>query len=312
MCPTITYRTNTLKPVRTAVFPVAGFGTRMLPATKAVPKELLPIVDRPAIQYVVDEAREAGIEHFVFVTSRGKHAIEDYFDHHFELEASLSAKDNSEAVQQLHDNRIGCGQASFTRQQQPLGLGHAIGCARRLVGDEPFAVLLPDMVMRSQPGCLKQLVQVYEEQGGGNVVALERMPTSDLHKYGVANILYRVDGAPRITGMVEKPKPGQAPSNLVNSGRYILQPEIFDCLDKTPPGTGGEIQLTDAMVQLLKQQPFWGMVFKGDTFDVGSKLGYLCANVAYGSSHPEIGGLFRHEIANVLRKFNRKMSPTAA
>ena len=243
--------------VRTAVFPVAGLGTRFLPATKAMPKEMLTVVDRPLIQYAVDEAREAGIEHFVFVTGRNKTVIEDHFDRQYELEATLEARGKLAALAELRRDLPQAGQTSFTRQQEPLGLGHAVWCARGLVGDNPFALLLPDMLFKGAPGVLKQMMETYEETGG-NIIAVEEMPTHELSNYGVVG---RGDGADRgfaITDMVEKPQPENAPSNLIISGRYILQPEIFNILSEQTRGTGGEIQLTDAMQVLIRQQTFTG------------------------------------------------------
>lgn len=299
-----------MRPIKTAVFPVAGFGTRMLPATKSIPKEMLTVVDRPAIQFAVDEAREAGIEHFVFVSGRGKTAIEDHFDTHFELETALRDKGKTDLLEKLNAI-MGTGRASFTRQNHPLGLGHAIGCARHLVGSEPFAVLLPDMLMRASPGCLKQMLDVYQKHDGGNVIALERVPLQDVGRYGVVGFEGH-DSAMRVTRMVEKPDPKVAPSNFIISGRYILQPEIFDHLENATAGTGGEIQLTDAMVKLMQDQPFWGMEFHGETFDVGNKLGFLLANLAYGISDTEIGPAFRAAAERQLFGAQESMHRSAA
>jgi UTP--glucose-1-phosphate uridylyltransferase len=300
-----------MRPIKTAVFPVAGLGTRMLPATKSIPKEMLTIVDRPAIQFAVDEAREAGIDHFVFVTGRGKGAIEDHFDTHFELEATLRDSGKTAMLQTVND-LLGSGRASFTRQNSPLGLGHAVGCARQLIGDEPFAVLLPDMVMRSAPGCLKQMVDSYHRHGGGNHVALEQVPKQDVSRYGVVGFDRTPDGGLRLTGMVEKPKPELAPSNYIISGRYILQPAIFQHLENARAGTGGEIQLTDAMVRLMQQQPFWGMEFHGETFDVGNKLGFLRANLAYGLDDADIGSALRAELEQRMFATPESMHRSAA
>jgi UTP--glucose-1-phosphate uridylyltransferase len=288
------------RPVRKAVFPVAGLGTRFLPATKAVPKEMLTIVDRPVIQLAVDEAREAGIEHFVFVTGRNKSAIEDHFDRNFELESTLRARDRSGELAMLADDLPKAGQTSFTRQQEPLGLGHAVWCARHIIGDEPFALLLPDMVMRSTPGCLAQMIGVYNEQGGGNVVAVESVPWSEVGRYGVVGYDQAGHGAMSINAMIEKPKPEQAPSNQIISGRYILQPEIFAKIAAAKPGAGGEIQLTDAMAALMKAQPFWGCRFDGATYDCGDKLGFLLANAAYGLDREDIGPAFRRALEKLL------------
>ncbi len=241
------------KRVRTAVFPVAGLGTRFLPATKAMPKEMLTVVDRPLIQYAVDEAREAGIEHFVFVTGRNKGVIEDHFDRQFELEHTLELRGRTEALRELQKDLPSAGQASFTRQQEPLGLGHAVWCARELVGDQPFALLLPDMVFRAKPGVMKQMMQAYEETGG-NIIGVEEVDPAETASYGIVARGDGPDSRFRITGMVEKPKPADAPSNLFISGRYILQPEIFTLLAEQPRGAGGEIQLTDAMQILIRQQ----------------------------------------------------------
>jgi UTP--glucose-1-phosphate uridylyltransferase len=286
--------------IKKAVFPVAGLGTRFLPATKAIPKEMLTIVDRPVIQMAVDEAREAGIEHFIFVTGRNKGTIEDHFDRQYELESTLQNRGKYEAMDLLDRDLLGAGQTSFTRQQEPLGLGHAVWCARDIIGGEPFALLLPDMIMKSKPGCLKQMMQVYQEQGGGNVVAVEDVPWDDVHQYGVVGFGPTDGGASRINQMVEKPKNGTAPSNSIISGRYILQPEIIAKISKVKPGASGEIQLTDAMVALMAEQPFWGFKFNGETFDCGNKLGFLMANVAFAFDHPEIGPAFREALHKQL------------
>ncbi|MFD1694302.1 UTP--glucose-1-phosphate uridylyltransferase GalU [Roseibium aestuarii] len=276
------------KPIRKAVLPVAGLGTRFLPATKAVPKEMLTIVDRPIIQYVVDEARAAGIEHIVFVTGRNKTVIADHFDRAYELEETLKNRNKLEALKLLQSMRPKAGSTSFTRQQEPLGLGHAIWCAREIIGNEPFAVLLPDMIMKSNPGCLSQMVEVYNEKGG-NVISVEAVPEDQTHKYGIVEI----DGEQTaktfgITGMVEKPAQGTAPSNLYINGRYILQPEIFDLIAKQEKGAGGEIQLTDAMLTLMDSQPFTGLRFTGKTYDCGSKAGFLSANIAFALEDREL------------------------
>ena len=267
------------KRVRTAVFPVAGLGTRFLPATKAMPKEMLTVVDRPLIQYAVDEAREAGIEHFVFVTGRNKSVIEDHFDKQFELERDLPQ----------------AGQTSFTRQQEPLGLGHAVWCARELVGDQPFALLLPDMLFKGTPGVLKQMMEAYEETGG-NVIAVEEVPMDEVSSYGVVARGKGPDEGFAITAMVEKPKKKDAPSNLIISGRYILQPEIFSLIAEQPRGAGGEIQITDAMQTLMKQQAFTGVKYKGKSFDCGGKVGFLLANVVFALDRPDIAGPFLAEL----------------
>jgi UTP--glucose-1-phosphate uridylyltransferase len=288
------------RPIKKAVFPVAGLGTRFLPATKAMPKEMLTIVDRPLIQLAVDEAREAGIEHFVFVTGRNKSVIEDHFDKQYELEATLRRRGKSAELDLLEQDLPGAGQTSFTRQQEPLGLGHAVWCARDLIGDEPFALLLPDMVMHSKPGCLKQMIEVYQTQGGGNVVAVEERPWDEVHRYGIVGFSGRNGNTLKIERMVEKPPREQAPSNLIISGRYILQPDIFRKILQVAPGAGGEIQITDAMIRLLAEQPFWGMVFEGTTYDCGDKIGFLSANVAYGLEREDLGADFKAALKRII------------
>jgi len=276
------------KPIRKAVLPVAGLGTRFLPATKAVPKEMLTIVDRPIIQYVVDEARAAGIEHVVFVTGRNKQVIEDHFDIAYELEETLKSRSKDEALQLLEAIRPGPGSTSFTRQQAPLGLGHAIWCARDIIGDEPFAILLPDVIVKAQQSCLSQMVDVYE-QTGGNIIAVEEVPEDQTHKYGIVKLAEGdTQKAMTITGMVEKPAPGTAPTNLMITGRYILQPEIFDLLEHQGKGAGGEIQLTDSMIELMGSQPFTSLEFEGRSYDCGSKAGFLSANIAFALEQPEL------------------------
>ena len=290
-----------VRSIKTAVFPVAGLGTRFLPATKAMPKEMLTVVDRPVIQLAVDEAREAGIEHFVFVTGRGKAVIEDHFDKQFELEATLKARGKTSELEALSRDLPKAGQASFTRQQEPLGLGHAVWCARQIVGDEPFALLLPDMVMHASPGCLKQMIDVYERHGGGNVVAVEEVPWENVSRYGVVGAKDWRDNAFSITGMVEKPKRREdAPSNLIISGRYILQPEIFAEIEKQEPGAGGEIQITDAMIRLMARQPFHGLQYRGTTYDCGDKVGFLAANVALALGRSDIAPGFRAALKKIL------------
>ncbi|RDE08396.1 UTP--glucose-1-phosphate uridylyltransferase GalU [Pelagibacterium lacus] len=281
--------------VRTAVFPVAGLGTRFLPATKAMPKEMLTVVDRPVIQYAVDEAREAGIEHFVFVTGRNKGVIEDHFDRQFELETTLETRGKHEALEQLRRDLPKAGQTSFTRQQEPLGLGHAVWCARDIVGREPFALLLPDMIFKSEPGVLKQMMDAYE-QTGGNVIAVEEVDPSEVSSYGVVARGKGDDKSFEITGMVEKPKPADAPSNLIISGRYILQPEIFALLSEQTAGAGGEIQITDAMQQLMDMQSFTGVKYDGRSFDCGSKIGFLTANVVFALDRSDIAEAFMAEL----------------
>jgi UTP--glucose-1-phosphate uridylyltransferase len=279
--------------IRKAVFPVAGLGTRFLPATKAMPKEMLTVVDRPLIQVVVDEAREAGIEHFIFVTGRNKSVIEDHFDKQYELESTLRKRGKSVELDLLEMDLPGAGETSFTRQQEPLGLGHAVWCARHLVGDEPFAVVLPDMIMKAEPSCLKQMVDVYHERGGGNVIAVEETDWDQVHRYGVVGGSDWHDNHFAIDTMVEKPKREVAPSNLIISGRYILQPEIFAEIERQEPGAGGEIQITDAMIRLMAAQPFHGLKFRGTTYDCGDKVGFLAANVAFALEREDLGPAFR-------------------
>lgn len=286
------------KPVRKAVLPVAGLGTRFLPATKAVPKEMLTVVDRPVVQHVVDEAREAGIEHFVFVTGRGKAVIEDHFDVAYELDRTLQERGKNAEFEALQRDLPGAGETSFTRQQRPLGLGHAVWCARDIVGREPFAVLLPDMLSR---GCMSQMLAAYERHGG-NVIAVEEVAPDQTHQYGVVSVGETFGQTFGITGMVEKPARGTAPSNYIISGRYILQPEIFDVLSGQEKGAGGEIQLTDAMKRLAETQPFWGMHYSGVTHDTGSKLGFLVANIAYGLEREDLAGPLRREIERLLAR----------
>ncbi len=283
------------KRVRTAVFPVAGLGTRFLPATKALPKEMLTVVDRPLIQYAVDEAREAGIEHFVFVTGRNKGVIEDHFDRQFELETTLEARGKTMALEELRKDLPSAGHTSFTRQQEPLGLGHAVWCARDIVGDNPFALLLPDMLFKGEPGVLKQMMDTYH-QTGGNLVAVEEVPESEVSAYGVVARGDGPDTGFAISGMVEKPKREDAPSNLIISGRYILQPEIFGLLAKQTRGAGGEIQITDAMQTLMQNQRFTGVKYVGQSFDCGSKIGFLTANVVYALDREDIKDGFIKEL----------------
>jgi UTP--glucose-1-phosphate uridylyltransferase len=280
------------KRVRKAVFPVAGLGTRLLPATKSIPKEMLTIVDKPLIQYAVDEAREAGIEQMIFVTGRGKSSLVDYFDVAFELEQAIGAKGKSLDV--LAPSRAAFGEVVAVRQQQPLGLGHAVWCARDIVGDEPFAVLLPDELMLGKPNCLAQLMATYDKVGGNVVAALE-VPDSETHRYGVIDPGASDGRLTEIRGMVEKPAAGAAPSNLVLPGRYILQPEVMRQLDLQERGAGGEIQLTDAMARLIGKQPFHAWTFEGARYDCGSAAGFVIANVA--------AALARDDVAPDVRAF---------
>ena len=287
-------------PVRKAVFPVAGLGTRFLPATKAMPKEMLTVVDRPLIQHVVDEARDAGIEQLIFVTGRNKGIIEDHFDKQFELDATLWARGKTKELESLKSELPPAGTAHFTRQQEPLGLGHAIWCARELVGDEPFALLLPDVLVHTKSkGCLAQMLDVYAKQGG-NLIAVEAVPDEELSSYGVVSVGEGHGNVFPIDGMVEKPKAGMAPSNLTILGRYVLQPQIFDVLARQEKGAGGEIQLTDAMLTLLKIEPFYAVQCEGRTYDCGSKLGFLTANVAFALDRPDITESLRAELKKLL------------
>ena len=290
-----------MKPIRKAIFPVAGLGTRFLPATKAMPKEMLPVVDRPLIQHVVDEAREAGIEHFIFVTGRNKAVIEDHFDRQFELELTLQERQKRSDLELLSRDLPGPGTTSFTRQQSPLGLGHAVWCARELVGNEPFALLLPDVLVQHKQGCLAQMMDAYRSlEENANIVAVEEVPADRIHMYGVVGVGKSKGKSFAITEMVEKPPREKAPSNLIITGRYILQPEIFRLLETQTGGAGGEIQITDAMIRLAKQQPFYGLKFDGRSFDCGSKVGFLAANVAYALAREDIAPAFRQEIKQLL------------
>ncbi|CAH1674987.1 UTP--glucose-1-phosphate uridylyltransferase [Hyphomicrobiales bacterium] len=286
--------------IRKAVFPVAGLGTRFLPATKAMPKEMLTVVDRPVIQHVVDEARAAGIEHFVFVTGRNKSVIEDHFDSQFELERTLEARGKSRELKALLEDLPGPGQTSFTRQQAPLGLGHAVWCAREIVGDEPFALLLPDMLHHGATPCLADMIAAYEAHGG-NHIAVAPVPEDQTHQYGIVGVEDPAAKVSKITSMVEKPPKGTAPSNLHITGRYILEPAIFDLIATQERGAGGEIQLTDAMLTLAKTRPFHATRFDGAIYDCGSKTGFLAANVAYAMDRPDIAPILRQDITAILK-----------
>ena len=288
-----------MKPVRKAVLPVAGLGTRVLPGAKNTPKEMLNVVDRPILSYIVAEGRAAGIEHFVFVTGRGKEAIENYFDHHPELEAQLEAKGKLEMLAEIRAELPRPGEMSFVRQMAPLGLGHAVWCARDVIGDEPFAVMLPDMLMHAKVPALAQATAAYDKVGG-NVVVVEPAPEGQAHKYGIVALDGHEGRLNRMTGMVEKPPKGTEPSNLFISGRYILQPEIFDLLAQQQKGAGGEIQLTDAMARLMETEPFHALEYEGVTYDCGDKIGLLRANVAFALQHPELGDDARAAIQGLL------------
>jgi UTP--glucose-1-phosphate uridylyltransferase len=283
--------------IRKAVLPVAGLGTRVLPATKAMPKEMLTIVDKPLIQYVVDEAKEAGIEHFIFVTGRNKGVIEDHFDRMFELDTTLAARGKKAEMEILARDQPEAGAMSFTRQQAPLGLGHAVWCARDIVGNEPFAVVLPDELVLHTPGCLAQMIEAANKLGDkSNLIAVEAVPDELTHQYGICGVGKRNGKVFEVDGMVEKPPKGTAPSNLSITGRYILQPEIFKILQTQERGAGGEIQLTDAMIGLSKTQKFYGVEFAGERHDCGSKAGFLRANIAFGMARPELRDGLRAEM----------------
>jgi UTP--glucose-1-phosphate uridylyltransferase len=289
-----------MKRVRKAVLPVAGLGTRMLPAAKTVAKEMLTVVDRPLIHWVMAEARAAGIEHFVLVTGRGKSAMEDYFDHHVELEATLRAKGKTDLLDQLLADLPREGEISYVRQMEPKGLGHAVWCARDVIGDEPFAVLLPDMIMDATPGATAQAIAAHEQTGGGNIIVVEPCPPGMAHQYGVVALEDGEGRLRKMTGMVEKPAPGTEPSNLFISGRYVLNPEIFAILADQERGAGNEIQLTDAMARLMAQQSFHALEYEGVTYDCGDRLGWLRANVALALKDPTLGGPAREAIGKLL------------
>jgi UTP--glucose-1-phosphate uridylyltransferase len=284
------------KPIRKAVFPVAGMGTRFLPATKAIPKEMLPVIDRPLIQYAVDEAREAGIDQLIFVTGRGKTAIVEHFDHAFELEATMTERDKSLEV--LEPTRIQPGNLVTVRQQVPLGLGHAIWCARAIVGDEPFAIFLPDELMIGKPGCMKQMVEAYNDVGG-NLISVLEVPEDEVSSYGVIAPGKRDGPLTEVLGLVEKPRREDAPSNLIISGRYILQPEVMRVLEAQEKGAGGEIQLTDAMAKMIGTQPFHAVTFAGKRYDCGSKTGFVEATLAIA--------LEREDMADEVRAMARRL-----
>ena len=286
-------------PVRKAVFPVAGLGTRFLPATKAMPKEMLPLVDKPLVQNAIDEARETGIEEFVFVTSRGKGVVEDHFDMHPELNATLEARNKRAELEQVKKTEISSGHLYFTRQHKPLGLGHAVWCAKQVIGREPFAILLPDDVVLSQKGCLAQMLEVYGEVGG-NVVAVVDVPREHTNRYGILDVSSDDGRIAAVKGLVEKPAPDVAPSTLSIIGRYILQPEVFDFLDNGVAGAGGEIQLTDSMAKLIDTQPFHGYRFEGKRYDCGDKIGFLEANIAFALQRPEMADKLRAALKPLL------------
>jgi UTP--glucose-1-phosphate uridylyltransferase len=287
-------------PVRKAVLPVAGLGTRFLPATKAMPKEMLTVVDRPLIQYAVEECLAAGIEEFVFVSGRNKGALEDHFDHAYELEATLEQRKKAAELKQTQGATIKPGNAIFTRQQKPLGLGHAVWCARHWIGNEPFAILLPDELTIDTPSCIGQLVQAHEKTGG-SVVAVMEVPREQTKSYGIAAVRNESGNLSEITGMVEKPKPEEAPSNLALIGRYVLLPEVFGHLDRHETGAGGEIQLTDAMARMIGQSPFHALRYAGQRYDCGSRLGFLEANVAVALQRADTSADTRALLTRMLK-----------
>ncbi len=293
-------------PVRIAVFPVAGLGTRFLPATKAMPKEMLPVNDRPLIQHVIEEAREAGIEKFVFITGRHKELLEEHFDLTPELEQTLKSRGKHDILETIRGLCLPDGSMICTRQHKPLGLGHAIWCAREIVGHEPFAVILPDVLVKGTPGCLKQMIDVYN-QTGGNLIAVEDVPREETYKYGVIDPGQINGPCISVKGLVEKPDPQDAPSTLSVIGRYILQPQVFKHLAAFEKGAGGEIQLTDALDKLLKEQDFNAMRFNGQSYDSGSRIGFITANVAYGLDDPSIG----KEVARMLKQFLNTLDENA-
>lgn len=286
-------------PVRKVVLPVAGLGTRVLPATKSIPKELLPVVDKPVLQYAIDEARDAGIEDFIFVTGRQKAAIEDYFDLNYELEDSLAKKKKDAILEEVSKTVPMAGNAIFTRQQRPLGLGHAIWCARKIVGNEPFAVSLPDVIVDASPSCLAQMVKLYNEVGG-NIIAAEEVPLEDTSKYGILDIEDGSTAHMKIKGMVEKPAPSEAPSRLSILGRYIFQPELFGYLENQEPGAGNEIQVTDAMARMMDTSPYYAMRYDGTSYDCGDKVGFLKANVALALKRQDIEPQLRPILQSLL------------
>ena len=287
--------------IRKAVFPVAGLGTRFLPATKAMPKEMLTLVDRPLIQHAVDEARAAGIEQFIFVTSRGKGALEDHFDNNNDLKRTLELRGKKQALELMATTDIDSGQLLFTRQREPLGLGHAVWCARHLVGNEPFAILLADDVVLAEKPCLRQMIEAYDEVGG-NMVAVVDVPRDQTNRYGILDVESDDGRLAKVRGLVEKPAPEKAPSTLSVIGRYILQPEIFYELEAKQVGAGGEIQLTDGMARLIGKQPFHGLRYSGTRYDCGDKVGFIEANVAFALAHPEMGEAVRVALQKIVGK----------
>lgn len=287
-------------PVRKAVFPVGGLGTRFLPATKSLPKEMLPVVDKPLVQHVVEEARAAGIEEFVFVTGRGKTVIEDHFDRSVELRRLLEAQGKDDAVEAIEAWLPAAGSVAYTRQPEPLGLGHAVWCARHLVGGEPFAVLLADDLVMADPPCLSQMVDAYRETGG-NLVAVMEVPAERVSRYGILDVASDTGRLVSARGLVEKPRVGSAPSRLAIIGRYILDPGVFDLLENAAKGAGGEIQLTDALSAMLGSTPFHGLRYDGVRYDCGDKVGFLHANIAFALARPDVGGEVREIVRGIAR-----------
>ena len=288
-----------VKSIRKAVFPVAGLGTRFLPATKVMPKEMLTVVDKPLIQYSVEEAMEAGIDEFVLVTGRGKQLIEDHFDHAYELEAILVERGKVKELEAFELTAPDPGRMSYTRQRRPLGLGHAVWCARQFIGGEPFAVLLPDDLIQAEPGCLRQMVAAYEKVGG-NIVAVEEVFREHTNRYGIIDVAEDDGRLVRAKGLVEKPSPEKAPSTLSIIGRYILQPEVFAYLDKHQVGAGGEVQLTDAIAKTVNDIPFHGLRFDGQRYDCGTKLGFVTANVAFATAREDLNADIRTKLKDIL------------
>jgi UTP--glucose-1-phosphate uridylyltransferase len=288
-----------MKPVKKAIFPVAGLGTRFLPATKAMPKEMITLVDKPLIQYAVEEARAAGIEEFIFITSRGKGTLEDHFDVHTDLYRILEERGKTRELEALKQSDLSSGKLVFTRQPEPLGLGHAIWCAKSFVGDEPFAVLLPDVVVLSKKPCLAQMMDAYAKVGG-NILGVADVPREHTSRYGILDVASEKDNLAVIKGLVEKPKPQDAPSTLSIIGRYILQPEVMGILEKATTGAGGEIQLTDALVPLIGKQPFHGLRFEGTPFDCGDKVGFIEANVAFALARDDMKDAVRAAVKKLL------------
>lgn len=291
-----------IRPIRKAVFPVGGLGTRFLPATKAMPKEMLPVVDKPLIQYAVEEAQAAGIEEFVFVTGRGKQAIEDHFDRSYELEDVLRERDKQDMLDLINSWMPKAGAVSYTRQMEPLGLGHAVRCAKSLIGDEPFAVLLADDLILSEKGCLAEMVEAYNKVGGNMIAAMD-VPHEHTKRYGIVQPGKDGDTLVEVKGLVEKPNPDKAPSRTAVIGRYIVQPSVFDHLDKVQRGAGGEIQLTDALARMIGEVPFHGLRFSGTRYDCGDKIGFLHANIAFALDRPEM----RKDAAEIVREVHKTL-----